>query len=113
MHAIVYIVRIVAFATVAMTIPSDTGTFTTQNTQNIESYLNPDIQNIYNVVRRSSCNTDADGVMPLDCSQVNSALRAVLAILCLLVFLVLVHFWQAIQFNKIRKSFSFLFACSR
>lgn len=97
MHAILHVL---ALATVAASMPIDASTTTTQNTQNS---LDLDAQSVLTLIRRSTCAPDANGVMPPDCSQANSVLRAIFAISCLFIFLVLIHVWQAAKFNKIRK----------
>lgn len=59
-----------------------------------------------NLLRRSVCESDADGIIAADCvPHVYSILRASFALFCLFAFLVLVHVWQAARYNKIRTSF--------
>ncbi|KAJ4153796.1 hypothetical protein LMH87_010268 [Akanthomyces muscarius] len=59
-----------------------------------------------NLLQRSVCESDADGIIAADCvPHVYSILRASFALFCLFAFLVLVHVWQAARYNKIQSVF--------
>lgn len=53
------------------------------------------------VGQRSACDLGGDG-LPNEC-HVNSVLRAAFALLCVFLFLVALHVWQAAKYNKIGK----------
>ncbi len=77
-----------------------------QNTADSSRFLSKRIATAaVDLVQRSVCDSAADDASASDCPHVNSVLRAALALFFLFAFLVLLHVWQAAQYNTIRKMF--------
>ncbi|TQW00954.1 hypothetical protein IF1G_00885 [Cordyceps javanica] len=73
--------------------------------ESLKSFSEQTVNSVMEIVQRSVCELDSDSATPRDCPHVNSILRAVLALFCLFVLLVLLHVWQAAKYNKIQPVF--------
>ncbi|XWW94042.1 hypothetical protein V2A60_001984 [Cordyceps javanica] len=98
----------IAFVAVAGAMPIATEiTVPLKNTtkESLKFFSEKTANSVAEIVHRSVCELDSDSATPGDCPHVNSILRAVLALFCLFVLLVLLHVWQAAKYNKIQPVF--------